>query len=152
MAQAQIMDLIDHARELHGHLSAYYEDLSEQTDLIRVKILLDYLSEAESRHEEALAKYERNFATPDITDTWYQFEPDLLKDEEWAKPNITPGMDADAVLKEVLHIDEHLSELYRDIVKHAHSKRIKDVFTNLLETNEKETKDLARDFAHMHDW
>ncbi len=152
MAQEQVMDLIDHACELHARLSEYYDELSKRSGQDRVKILLNYLSESEARHEKALAEYEHDFASADVTDTWYQFKPDLMEKGKWIPENITPEMDADAVLRVVLRIDDRLSELYREIIKRAHSKRIRDVFTNLLDTNEKEKRNLARDFAHMSDW
>ena len=152
MAQEKVMHLIDHARDLHAQLSMYYEELGERTEQERVKILLKYLSESEARHEEALEEYERVFASPDVTDTWFQFEPDMMTTDEPFSSTITPDMDIDEVLREVLRFDEQLSELYREIIKRAQFKRIKEVFSNLLQTNEKEMRDLARDFAHMHDW
>lgn len=152
MPQEQVLDLIEHARDLHARLSKYYEELGDKSDKAKVKILLDYLSETEARHEDALAEYETSFAPPDVNDTWFQFEPDMLAGERPVPADITPDMDIDAVLREVLRVDELLSELYKEIVKRADSKRIKEVFSNLLAANEKEIRNLARDFAHMHDW
>jgi len=152
MPQEQVLDLIDHVRDLHAQLKAYYEDLGKKSDQARVKILLDYLGEAEGRHADALGEYEHLFASPDVNDTWFQFMPDLFTAGRAVSINITPDMDVDAVLREVLRVDELLSKLYIEIIKRAHSKRIKEVFGNLLATNEKEIRNLARDFAHMHDW
>ncbi|VGO15847.1 hypothetical protein PDESU_04434 [Pontiella desulfatans] len=145
------MDVIDQARDFHTRLAEYYGTLSAETDKVRVKILLDYLGEAEQRHEEALEVYEKQ-VSHDVTDTWLQFPPNIGVEDYLAPAELTHEMDAEAVLREVLRLDERLSELYREVVKRAHSKRIKEVFTNLLETNEKEMRNLARDFGHMHDW
>ena len=151
VTQEQVIDIIDHTRQFYCRLSEYYAQLGSTSKKELVRILLNYLSEAVMRHEHALAEYEKH-ASRDISDTWFQFEPEMVTDE-WPDPaSITPDMDVDAVVREVLRLDERLSERYRKIVNLAHSERIKEVFTNLLETNEKEMRNLARDFAHMHDW
>jgi hypothetical protein len=145
------MDIIDQARNYHSRLSDYFGKLSADSDKAWVKILLNYLGEAEARHEEALEEYEKH-VSHDVTDTWLQFPPDIKIENYLIPAEITPDMDAEAILREVLRLDERLSELYREVVKRAHAKRIKEVFTNLLETNEKEMRNLSRDFGNMQDW
>ena len=61
-------------------------------------------------------------------------------------------MDVDTVLREALRLDECLSELYQEVIDRAQTDRIKEVFTNLLEVNKKEMRDLVRDSGHLRDW
>ncbi|WP_372845592.1 hypothetical protein [Pontiella sp.] len=151
MSQERVMDIIDRARDFHAQLSEYFAARSAGSDKAWAKILLNYLGEAEKRHEEALEDYEKH-VSHDVTDTWLQFPPDIKVEHYLTPAEITADMDAEDVLREVLRLDQRLSELYREVVKRAHSKRIKEVFTNLLETNEKEMRNLSRDFGHMQDW
>ena len=61
-------------------------------------------------------------------------------------------MDVDSVLREALRLDQCLSDLYQEVIERAQTDRIREVFTNLLEANKKDMRNLARDFGHLQDW
>lgn len=151
MGQERVLDVIDHARKFHSRLSQYYDELGAVADRERVKIFLDYLSACEKRHEQALAEYEES-APRDVVDTWFQCGVDRVLNGLLDPAEISSDMDVDAVLREALRLDECLSELYQEVVERAQTDRIKEVFTNLLETNKKEMRNLVRDSGHLHDW
>lgn len=151
MSQERVIDVIDHARNFYSQLSRYYDDLSIIADQERVKILLDYLSECEKRHEKALAEYEE-IASDDVIDTWLKCGADAATSEAFESARLTSDMDVDTVLREALRLDQCLSDLYQEIIDRAQTDRIKEVFSNLLESNKKEMHDLVRDCGHLHDW
>jgi rubrerythrin len=149
MSQERVIDVIDHARDFYSQLSIYYDDLSTVADRERVKIFLDYLSESERRHGQALAEYEE-IAPHDVIDTWFKCGADTAID---LKPStLTSDMDVDTVLREALRLDQCLSDLYQEAIDRAQTDRIKEVFTNLLEANKKDMRNLVRDSGHLHDW
>lgn len=151
MSQEQVIDMIDHARDFYSQLSKYYDELSVVADRERVKIFLDYLSECEKRHEQALAKYEET-APHDVIDTWFKCGADKANESCFQSPKLTADMDADTVLREALRLDQCLSDLYQEAIDRAQTDRIKEVFTNLLEANKKDMRNLVRDSGHLHDW
>ncbi len=151
MSQERVIDVIDHARNFHAQLSKYFDELSVIADRERVKILLDYLSECEKRHERALTEYEE-IAPHDVIDTWFKCGADKAISECLEPTDLTSDMDVDTVLREALRLDQCLSDLYQEIVDRAQTDRIKEVFTNLLESNKKEMRDLVRDSGHLYDW
>ncbi len=150
MSQEKVLDIIDHARGFHAQLSKYYDELSEIADRERAKIFLNYLSSCEKRHEQALAEYEE-IAPHNITDTWFKCGADKAINEFLAPRTLTSDMDSDAVLREALRLDQCLSDLYQEAIDRAQTPRIKEVFTNLLETNKKDMRNLSRDSGHLHD-
>lgn len=151
MGQERILDVIDHARNFHSQLGRYYDSLGAMADRDRVKIFLDYLSACAKRHEQALAEYEED-APREIVDTWLTCESDTLIGKALELKSLTPDMDVDTVLREALRLDECLSEMYREVIDRAPGERVREVFTRLLETNQKEMQNLVRDSGHLHDW
>ena len=151
MSQERVIDVIDHARDFYSQLSKYYEGLCAVTDRERVKIFLDYLSECEKRHERALAEYEET-APDDIIDTWFKCGADTATAKDFEPSTLTSDMDVDTVLREALRLDQCLSDLYQEAIDRAQTDRIREVFTNLLEANKKDMRNLVRDSGHLHDW
>ena len=151
MSQERVIDIIGHARAFHSQLSEYYENLSALADRERVKIFLDYLSECEKRHEQALSEYEE-IAPHEVIDTWFKCGADTASASDFTPSELTHDMDVDTVLREALRLDQCLSDLYREAMNRAQTARIKEVFTNLLDTNQKEMRNLVRDSEHLHDW
>lgn len=150
MSQERVIDVIDHARDFYSQLSKYYDELSIVTDRERVRIFLDYLSECEKRHEQALAEYEA-IAPDDVIDTWFKCGADKANEKCFQPSKLTADMDVDTVLREALRLDQCLSDLYQEAIDRAQTDRIKEVFTNLLEANIKDMHNLARDSGHLHD-
>jgi rubrerythrin len=151
MSQGRVGDVIDHARSFYSQLSKYYDELSAVADQERVRILLNYLSSCESRHEQALAEYEET-GPRDIINTWYKCGADKATAECFKPSIITSDMDVDTILHEALRLDQCLSDLYQEVIDRAQTDSIREVFTNLLKANKKDMRDLVRDSGHLHDW
>lgn len=151
MSQERVVDVIDHARDFYSQLSKYYDDLSVVAEQERVKILLNYLSACEKRHEQALVEYEET-GPRDVINTWYKCGADKATAECFNPSVITSDMDVDTVLREALRLDQCLSDLYQEVIDRAQTDSIREVFTNLLKANQKDMRDLVRDSGHLHDW
>jgi len=151
MSQERVSDVIDHVRIFYSQLSKYYEGLSALADQERVKILLNYLAEFEKRNELALAEYEEA-APNDVINTWFKYGVDKEPAESFALATLASDMDVDAVVREALRLDQCLSDLYQEVIERAQTDRIQELFTNLLEANKKNMRDLVRDSEHLQDW
>ncbi|MDF7801172.1 ferritin family protein [Pontiellaceae bacterium B1224] len=150
MSQERVLDIIDHARKFYSQLSKYYDEMSAVADQARVKMLLNYLSACEKRHEQALAEYEKS-APKDVIDTWYKCGADKVEELSCNPLKLTSDMDIDTILREALRLDECLSVLYQEAIDRAQTPRIKEVFTNLIESNKKDMRNLVRDCGHLRD-
>ena len=151
MSQERVLDVIDHARDFYAQLSVYYHELSDIAERERVKIFLDYLSACEKRHEQALIEYEAD-APRDIINTWFKCGADKATATCFKTSTLSADMDVDTVLREALRLDQCLSELYQEVIDRAQTDSIKEVFSNLLESNKKDMHNLVRDTGHLHDW
>ena len=151
MSQERVLDIIDHARNFYTQLSNYYERLSDIADQERVKILLNYLSELETRHEQALAEYERT-APHEVIDTRFKYGIDKETAECFTTPTLSSDMDVDAVMREAMRLDQCISSLYQTAADRAQTDRIRELFTSLLEANKKDMRNLCRDSEHLQDW
>lgn len=150
MSQERVMDVIDHARNFYSQLDTYYKGLSKVADQERVKIFLDYLSECERRHEQALALYEEN-APDDVVDTWYKCGADTATAKDIDPSKLTADMNVDTVLREALRLNQCLSNLYQEAIDRAQTDRVKEVFSTLLEAHKKDMHNLVRDAGHLQD-
>ncbi len=151
MSRERVLDVIEHARDFHSQLSKYYDELSHVSDRERVKILLHYLSECEKRHEQALADYEE-IAPDEVLNTWFKYGADKAINELLEPSKLTSDMDVETVLREVLRLDQCLSALYQEMIDRAQTDSIREVFTNLLESNKQDMRNLVRDCGHLSDW
>ena len=151
MSPERVIDIIEHVRAFYSQLSVYYRAMSDDADQQRVKLLLDYLSDVEKRHEQVLAEYEEN-APSDILNTWFQYGDDSAIPNTYQPTELSSDVDVDFVIQEALRIDQHLSNLYQHAIDRAQTERIKEVFKHLLASNQKEMRNLVRDAGHLHDW
>ena len=65
----QIKQMLNNVCEFHGHLSAYYHQLSDDMDQTRIKLILDLLSQHEAGLRESLEAYEQD-ASKEVMNSW----------------------------------------------------------------------------------
>lgn len=141
-------DVLDHARTFHNELRRLYEQLSTETQKERVKMLLEYLSRHEAHLEESLAAYEAG-ASKRVLDTWFKYVPQEDKLKEFQDVKLEPDMSIDDVVDVALRMDNCLVEFYKDMATMAVIPEVKEVFTNLLEMEEREKHKLVRDALQL---
>jgi hypothetical protein len=150
MAFKTTKDVLDHAREFHGHVSEYYRRLSEKNRKARVKMLLDYMIWHEKELEKALARYEEGVSEK-VLNTWFQYPPpegvlqvcmDMNFEE---KENLT----VDDVVDMALELDKCLIQLYEAMVERSEYEEVREVFKNLLEAEKRRKLNFVRDAMHL---
>ena len=150
MSQERVRDIIDHARDFYSQLGTYYAGLSTVADQERVKMLLNYLGDWEKKHEQALAEYEES-ASDGIMDTWFQCGADMMDSNCFTPAPLTPDMDIDTVMREVLRLEECLQKLYTEAINRSDTAQIKEVFTNLLEAKRRDIRNLVQAAQQLQD-
>ncbi|CAI8821424.1 MULTISPECIES: hypothetical protein [Methylococcus] len=146
----QVRDVLDHGKELHDQIRAYYETLKKQTDQseIRLKMALDYLSRHEDEQKEMLERFEEN-ARSALLNTWLQFAPSDHVEELLAKTKPRPGMSVDEVVQIACAFDDALVTLYKEAAAEMDDPKARNVFNNLAEASEKEKQRIVRDTQQM---
>jgi rubrerythrin len=152
MAFETIKDVLDHVREFHHQLSTFYRNLIDKTDMERVRMLLDYLSQHEEHLEESMARYESEVSER-ILKSWFQYPP----------PKEIPGicktlavdevvdLSVDGVIKLALELDDCLIDLYNEMIRGSKSEEVREVFQSLLDMEKQEELELVRDSLELKD-
>ena len=143
-------DVLDHARAFHSKLSELYENLAEEAQQERVKMLLTYLSRHEEHMEESLAGYEEG-ASRSILDTWFKYIPGEAKLLQCEGITLEPDMSVDDIVAAALRMDNCLVDLYKEMAATAVSQEVKEVFANLLRMEEQQQHKLVRNTLLLQD-
>lgn len=144
-------DLIDWARQLHGHLSRSLKDSAEANTNERASALLDYLSEHESELERITAEFEKQ-ADPKVLQTrLYDFYNHKPFDSHRKSDTHYAQLGFDEIAQEIFHFHDELMELYRSLLRKAELRDASDLVEDLLEMEENESMRLARQVRSMDD-
>jgi len=136
-------DVLDHVRAFHERVSSFYENLADEANQQRTRMILDYMSRHEKHLQESIGRYEED-AAKEILDTWFQYSPeeDLLV--RLTDIEVTHDMSVDDVVGIAMRLDDSLIELYGELEESALSENVKDLFSNLLELEKQEEHKIAR--------
>jgi len=131
MAFNQTREVLNHARQFHQRLSAFYAELKDETGKERVRTLLDYMSRHEQCLAESLTAYEEE-VKDGVLDTFFKYESEASPLSKILEFKIKPDMDVDDVIAAARHFDACLVAFYKEMAQRALSARVREVFENLL--------------------
>lgn len=144
-------DLIEWARQLHGHLSRSLDECSGRNENERASALLHYLSEHEAELERITAEFERQ-ADPKALKTrlydfvrHHAFQTDRKTDAHYA----TLGFDD--IAREIFAFHDELIALYESLVRKAEIPEVAELMASLLAMETNEYMRLARQVLSMDD-
>ncbi|MFV1972490.1 MAG: hypothetical protein ACC648_02125 [Thiohalobacterales bacterium] len=143
-------DILELVRQFHQAVSDHCEQVSGATDAKRLKLLLDYISEREQSLADALTVFTEQTPAP-VLDTWFQYTGDDTAIYRLLDSNLNPAMTEDDLLRLILRITDHFSDLYSDMVTASPADKVRAVFQNLLDEELKGKEQLARNFQMMAD-
>ncbi len=146
----QTRDVLHIAEKVHKDLSSIFEKLGKESDKIRIKILLDYLSEHEMFLEKCLVEYE-NSCSDKILNNWFKYGPEKKTITEIAEIDISPDSDIDDIVEKVLLIDDRLIEFYSEMKEQTNCSCVKEAFDNLVEMEKREKIKLVKNTARFQD-
>lgn len=152
MAFETTKDVLDHVREFHQQLSAFYRNLIDKTNKERVRMLLDYLSRHEKHLEESMARYEAEVSER-ILKTWFQYPPpkEILGICKTLAVDEVEDLSVDGVIKLALELDDCLIDLYKEMIRGSGSEEVREVFQSLLDMEKQEELELVRDSLELKD-
>jgi hypothetical protein len=154
MSVDQARGIIDHARQFHKQVGAYYHHLADHSERERLRLLLEYMSRHEERLEAALADYE-GAAPAKILDTWLQSanETDAFKTacDKLRTVKIDSSSDVDDIMQLGVELSDCLIGVYRDLAQRAEPDSVQQVFENLLHMEEKAQRQFVRDAERLAD-
>ena len=145
----QTRDVIQHAQAFHLAIGERYHQLSEESERQRLKILLDYLSDRERMLAASLEQFTEE-TSQGLLDTWFQFEDDEQR-MKWPDCQLPTEVTSDTVLNAGLALTDCFIKLYREIATSADSEKVRQVFRNLMESEEQEKRTLARNVQMLDD-
>lgn len=154
MSVQQTHSVIDRVREFHQQVGDYYERLANATQKIRVRLLLQYMSDHERRLADALTDYEDS-APEAILNTWLQNcegegQLDAVR-HQLREARVDPSLDADAVVEMGIKFSNLLLAVYRDLAETAEPDAVRDVFQNLVSMEENAQHRFACDAGRFND-
>ena len=150
MSCERTRDILADAEAFHRQIGEYYQQLSDQAEKQRIKMLLDYLSRHEEQLADSLADYEQSASTA-VMDTWFQSKHKLNFCETLKDVEVKPEMSVDDVIDLGLKLDECLITMYRDLAENAQCEDVRTVFQNLLDMEEEEKRQLVRNSLRVMD-
>jgi len=148
MAFDQTKDVLEHAREFHRKLGEFYGELKESAGKERTRTLLDHMSRHERYLDNALAQYEEQ-VSDNVLDTYFKYGSESSEITAIADFEIKPDMEVDDVVAAAMHFDECLIAFYREMAQRALSKKVREVFENLLEMEQHEQIELSKQTLGM---
>lgn len=143
MAFAQTRDVLDHVKQFHRMLGEYYERLKGSTEEPRARTLLDHMSRHENHLADCLADYE-TLVSKNVLDTYFKYESESTVVKAIAELQLRPGMRIEDVTAAAKHMGLRLMAFYREMAGRAVSLRVREVFENLLEMEQREQIELSK--------
>ena len=139
----QIKQILNNVCEFHGHLSAYYHQLSDDMDQSRIKLILDLLSQHEAGLRESLEAYEED-ASKEVMDSWIEC-PSCQEIRQRLGQLLSAGTESnlESVVERALALDRCLFDFYREGEAHAPNPRVQRVFRSLAALQQGEVRELA---------
>ena len=137
MAFETVRDVLDYAKKFHKDLAAFYAGLETRTGKEKIRILLNYIRRHQENLMECLNEYEAD-VSEGILSVWIKYTPEMPKCRCFEQVHFSSDMTVDEILESARRIDNCFLDLYRQMAEKAPTPETKDLFTKLLEMEEKE--------------
>lgn len=145
-----VADVLSVVKQFHTALAAQFAELEQLTTSERAQLMLDYLN----RHEKNLTRATEQFASdadPGLLHTWLQFAPETHPEDLLEKVRNVDLNDVDSIVLVALEVDDHLCNLYSDVVELTDSDEVREVFKSLVRLEDNERHTLARAAFRLSD-
>lgn len=101
--------------------------------------------------EESLSRFEKD-SRSGILDAWLEYSPELNVETVIARCAVPENPGSDDIARIALDYDQTLVDLYREIAAKVNDRKVKELFANLLQLEEREMIQVSRatlSFADM---
>lgn len=150
MRYTQVKNMLNQISDFHGQLAEYYDQISNDAEQQRIKMLLDHMSKHEQDLQEGLRAYEET-APRGVMDTYVDCEycNEILV--TCKQTPIAPETSVEGVIKVAMDVDNCLIRFFREVAQHAETETVREVFGNLVEMEEAELRKLALNALQVTD-
>ena len=146
----QGIEFIDYVRSFHHLLSQYYSKLKNNSQKEKVKMILDYLVEHESKMESTLLEFEDNISSK-VGKFWFSFIENNKLPECFKQPEMHTEMTIDEVLEKAIRFDECLIALYKHLSDYASIPEVKSFFESMADMESHEMRNVIRNIQRIDD-
>lgn len=146
-------DLIEWARELHGHLARCLAEGADKNQQERARALLNYLSDHESELERITAEFQKRADLQALQTRLYDY---LDKEHKPITSHRTcdghyADLDFDGIVREVFDFHDQVTDLYDSLAGKAEIPEAKELVESLREMEKHEAMRLATQIGMMND-
>jgi rubrerythrin len=144
-------DMLELAGSIHRRLKDYYLEIKDRAENARVAMLLDYMGRHEKNIRQVLEKVRRT-ASKEVLAATFQFEPDELETlEDLTEWEPKPDMSVDEVVATALRFDSIMRDYYRRAAEMSASEQVNELFSNLVQLENRKRRRLVRDSLALKD-
>ncbi len=145
-----VADVLNVVKEFHASLARQFQELEQLSTSDRAQLMLDYLN----RHEQNLARTTAQFAddaNPGLLHTWLQFAPETHPETLLEKVRNVNLNNVDSIVAVALEVDDYLISLYGQVVDHADTDEVKEVFRSFINLEDSERHTVSRAAFRLSD-
>lgn len=138
------------AQNIHSHLSKIYHTVGNSTDRERLKLLLEYMSSQEKIIKSCIEEYENSLSRK-VLNTWFKYVPKDIQIDYSKILSVNSSTDIDDIITLALDIDDKLISMYSEMAEHSDCESVKDAFSNLVQLEQQNKKNLVRSYMRFED-
>jgi rubrerythrin len=131
----QLIDIVDYIIECHRAMAKLFNGLGETTESERVKHLLEYLAQQETKLGEALKSYESD-APKHIMSEWMDYDEGMHLLEYIENHDNHKEISYEQVVDLVIELEQKLIQFSLDMMNHVSCDTAKDLFRSIVDNEE----------------
>lgn len=153
----QICDILEHAIEVHERLRSWVEQARQHKQNKKVVLLLDYLAGREQKLIDALRDYlkELEEEDPKVLEVWLPYPPDPNPMNEMltrlAELQVRDEMNFEEIDRTIVGFVAELIDILKDAYNQNDDRDVREVLGNMIQLEQQEEKQLARNISMMAD-
>lgn len=144
-------DLIEWARQLHGHLSRCMAECADKNKDERAGALLNYLSNHESELERITQEFEKQAEPKALNTRLYDIMDHEHRQISQSCDTRYAELDFDSIVREVFAYQDQLIDLYDSLAGKAEIPEAKELAESLKKMEQNEAMRLSRQIGQMND-
>lgn len=150
MPYFQIKDVLNRVRDFHTSISAHIGEMPDQSNRMRVRLLLDYVAMYETCFSEVVKRYEE-IGEESVLNMWIQFVPETKVNQVFEEADLSDDDSIEEVVKLVFQSHERIFEIFKHFRDASRSSQIAEFFDNLLAIQQQRDIERVRALLGMHD-
>ena len=137
-----VKQVLDDLKLFRHRLGEYCHQQAGEVDSERVRMLLEYLSEQETRLETGLKSYEA-MADTSVLNFWFQYGGSEALLKKLDKLTMESKHSIGDVMGLAMELSQGVADFCRFLAENAESPHVVDLFTNIVRLEEQEQRKLS---------